>query len=121
MALKKLEHNIFDVDKEFFVIDSCNLDKIKDKLYGYCIKDSSVITDVNSLDTNNIPPDGTYIYIKNDGDNIYIKQDYLGCYGIYIYQQNEYFAISNSFLYLIEHLKGKYNISLNEDYTKKGR
>lgn len=84
MALKKFEQNIFDVDKEFFIIDSYNLGKIKDKLYGYCIKDSSVITDVNSLDTNNIPPDGTYIYIKNDGDNIYIKQDYLGCYGIYI-------------------------------------
>lgn len=117
MALKKFEQNIFDVDKEFFIIDSYNLGKIKDKLYGYCIKDSSVITDVNSLDTNNIPPDGTYIYIKNDGDNIYIKQDYLGCYGIYIYQQDEYFAISNSFLYLIEHLKGKYNISINEDYT----
>ena len=33
----------FDPDKEFFVIDSDNLDRVKSELYGYCLVNGTII------------------------------------------------------------------------------
>ena len=49
-------------------------------------------------ENNELSNNGAYIYVHTEDDNITITQDYIGSYGLYYYQQDNYFAISNSFL-----------------------
>lgn len=107
--------NKFNLEKEFFIIDSNNLEKVKDKLYGYSVNNGQVITNENAC-KENITSEGAFVSISNTNENLIIKQDYLGSYGIYIYQQNDYFAISNSLLYLVEYVKKNHSITINKDY-----
>lgn len=99
---------------EFFVIDSNNLNSIKDKTYGFTLE--SLCNDITSenIEFNH---EGSYVSIKTDDKSIFIEQDYNGSYGLYLFKKEDYFAISNSFLKLVEHLKNKYELSLNEDYS----
>ena len=59
------------------------------------------------------------IPIRKIGNEIWLNQDYNGCFGLYIYENKTtgYFAISNSFLLLEEYLIGKQNITLNKDFA----
>lgn len=52
-------------------------------------------------------------------NEIEIKQDFSGSIGLYLYksQDNGYFALSNSFLLLEEHLVGKKKLILNKDFA----
>ena len=102
---------------EFFVIDSNNLNSIKDKTYGFTLE--SLCNDITSenIEFNH---EGSYVSIKTDDKSIFIEQDYNGSYGLYLFKKEDYFAISNSFLKLVEHLKNKYELSLHipiEDYN----
>lgn len=117
MNLQLDSTSLFKPEKEFFIIDSKKLKSVENSLYGYCIQDSSIVKNFNDLDENKIDGNGVYIYIKNDGKNITIKQDYIGCYGIYLYQNDDYFALSNSFQYLVDYIKKHYPISFNQDYA----
>ena len=56
------------------------------------------------------------LLIKNE---IKINQDFYGGIGLYLYENKNtgYFAISNSFLLLEEHLVGKQNFTLNKDFA----
>lgn len=60
-----------------------------------------------------------YIYIYKSGKEITIKQDYIGAYGLYLYKDNEYFAISNSFIYLVDYIKKQkeHRITFNKKYA----
>ena len=61
---------------------------------------------------------GGYIYVKRDGSKITIKQDPIGCYGIHLYRNEDYFALSNSFLYLIDRIKTKRKlITFNKEFS----
>lgn len=61
---------------------------------------------------------GCYVSVNVENDEITIYQDYLGSYGLYLYHDGDYFAISNSFLKLIEYLyKNNKEFSLNSDYA----
>lgn len=102
---------------EFFVIDSNNLNNIEDKLYGFMLNGGKVIQNDNLSEMEEITTDGTYVYIKNDLNHLTIFQDYGGNYGLYIFKDENYFAISNSFLKLEEYLKNNHNLTLNEDYA----
>ena len=64
-------------------------------------------------------PIGAYVMIRKIGNEIRLNQDFLGSYGIFLYesQNKEYFALSNSFLLLQEFLVGKQNISINKDFA----
>ena len=97
----------FNVDGAFFVIDSDNLKDVQTKFYGYCITENGIIENVEDLEGKEIKPEGAYIYIYKSGNEITIKQDYIGAYGLYLYKDNEYFAISNSFMYLVDYIKKK--------------
>lgn len=101
-------------NEEFFIIDSDNLNYIGNKLFGFLIDNEKIITSNN---ISNITGEGTYIYIEDKNNEITIYQDFNGNYGLYIFQTNEYFAISNSFLKLVEYLKNKYELTLNKDYA----
>lgn len=101
---------------EFFIINSDNLNSIKKKLYGFGFNNNELILD-NHNDFSNLNGLGSYVLVDVDEDFINISQDFNGCYGIYVYVNGDYFAISNSFLYLVEFLKDKQIISFNRDYA----
>ena len=46
-----------------------------------------------------------------------ITQDFVGCYGLYLFKKGDYFAISNSLLRLVEHVGKAHKLTLNRDYA----
>ena len=104
-------------EKEFFIIDSNNLDEVKSKLYGYMIKDTEIIQNDNFNNAIDLSSGGAYVLIAEEEDSITIRQDFNGSYGIYVYSNDDHFAISNSFLRLVNHLKFSQNLSFNKNYA----
>lgn len=107
----------FNPDEEFFVIDSDSLQSVESELYGFCIINGSIVNSIDALLDIDPSPDGAYVYIKREGDIITIRQDYVGCYGLYLYRDEDYFALSNSFIYLVDHIKAKHKITFNKPYA----
>lgn len=102
--------------EEFFVIDTDNLDNVADSFIGYAIADGNVKFDIKSPDC--LTGDGAYVAVTADENSIRISQDYVGSFGIYYYRDEDYFALSNSFLKLIEHLKSTHRkFSFNRHYA----
>lgn len=114
-----MPQNYFDINNEFFLIDSNNLENTNTKLYGYSIQDDGIIEDVNRTKERmqKLCGCGVYVYVENDGQRITIRQDFNASYGLFLYQKEDYFAISNSFQYLVDFLKGKCSLSLNRNYA----
>lgn len=123
-----LKHNVYDKNNppsefeklygnQFFVIDSNNINLINNQLYGFILIENEVIQDVNLVNSEKITGEGTYIYFDVSEDSISIYQDFNGSYGLYLYKNEDYFAISNSFLKLVEHLKDSFNLTLNWNYA----
>ena len=116
--LEKNSVNYFDVEKEFFLIDSNNLSQVRPRLYGYSIQRSGIYED------DNLTPEaiagldgrGCYIYVDVKDGEITIKQDLNGCWGIYLFRHGDYFALSNSFFRLLDHIKFKYPLTVNRDF-----
>lgn len=104
-------------EDEFFIIDSNNLDSIEKRLYGYAVQNNNFIMDKDVNEKSIISDMGSYIFIKPINQNIEITQDFNGCYGLYVYQDEDYFAISNSFIKLVDYLKYNHPISFNKDYA----
>lgn len=102
---------------EFFVIDSDNLDEVNTKFYGYMISEDKVINNENIEDNAELTGLGAYVHIKTDENSINIFQDYAGCYGLYLFKEGNYFAISNSYIKLAEYLKNNHKLSLNKDFA----
>ena len=103
-------------DKEFFIIDSDNLDLQETKLYGYIISsDSNTVIQETVEDSSMLSPDGAYIFVCKEKDSLVIHQDFNGSYGLYLYQDDNYFCISNSFLKIVDYLKHKINLTMNSD------
>ena len=44
----------FDPEKEFFIIDSENLECVKTKLYGYCIQNDMLVEHEEDLDDERV-------------------------------------------------------------------
>ncbi len=117
-ALEKNSVNYFDVEKEFFLIDSENLSQVRPRLYGYSIQRSGI------YEEDNLTPEaiagldgrGCYVYVDVRDGKITIKQDVNGCWGIYLFRHGDYFALSNSFFRLLDHVKFKYPLTVNRDY-----
>ncbi len=105
-------------EDEYFIISSDNLDKIKPKLYGFALYDGKIISDLTISNEDSLTGHGTYIWVKKEDDIVTIYQDFNGCYGLYLFRKDDYFAISNSFLKLVEYLKERYVLTLDEDYAK---
>ena len=117
------ENNIKNIiNQNFFVIDSNNLDNIIPHMYGFSISKNGILTDnyYKILGEYEEPlPQGVYIMIRKIKEKIIINQDFYGCFGLYIFENKEdnYFALSNSFLLLEEYLMNKQNISLNKEFA----
>lgn len=119
--ITELEHNsvnYFDVEKEFFLIDSDNLANVKTKLYGYSIQCTGIYEDddLTAEAIAGLDGRGCYVYVEVKDDNITIKQDFNGSWGIYLFRHGDYFALSNSFFRLLDRVKFKYPLTINRDY-----
>ena len=104
-------------DDEFFVIDSNNLDSVNNKLYGYALSNEEVFDNESKIN-GNLSGEGAYVYVDVGSKDISIFQDIHGSYGLYLYEKDGFFAISNSFLKLVEFLKHDHELSLNFDYAQ---
>lgn len=111
------EANFFN--DNFFVIDSSNVTSVKPKLYGYAITEDEILVNTDKCNRP-LPNDtcGAFINITKKDNEIRIDQDYFGSYGLYLYKKDKYFAISNSFLYLVYYLKSIVKLSINSEYMK---
>lgn len=105
------------LENEFFVIDSDDLN-VETKLYGYIITENAIITN------NDVPFDkeydkmgGSFVYLINNANELIIKQDPWGSYGLYLFKKDNYFAISNSFLKLVEYVKEIYPLTMNYNFA----
>ena len=116
--LEKSSVNYFDVEKEFFLIDSNNLSQVRPKLYGYSIQETGIYEDDNLTPEAiaNLDGRGCYVYVEVRDGKITIKQDLNGCWGIYLFRHGDYFAVSNSFFRLLDHIKYRYPLTVNRDY-----
>ena len=91
-------------------------------MFGFSISEKGIITDnyYQNLGRYEKPePQGSFVLIRKFKNEIILDQDFHGNIGIYIYenQNKDYFAMSNSFLLLIEYLVDKQKISLNKDFS----
>ena len=121
----ELERNsidYFDVEKEFFLIDSDNLSQVRSKLYGYSIQRTGIYKD------DNLTPEaiagldgrGAYVYVEVKDSEITIKQDINGCCGIYLFRHGDYFAVSNSFFRLLDHTQSRLLLYVFNAYRQLG-
>ncbi len=105
------------IDDNFFIIDSNNCKNIESKLYGFVIKDKTLLgfkKDYNQhIDKNEY---GSYINIINKNKRIIIEQDAAGSYGLFLYKKDNYFAISNSFYYLVLYLNKNRKLTIDIDF-----
>ena len=102
---------------EYFIIDSDNLDSINSKLYGFAVYNGSIISDFNIQNEMNLNGIGTYVWVKKTLNSIEIHQDFNGSYGLFVFKKDDYFAISNSFIFLVEYLKNKHTLTLNKNFA----
>ncbi len=97
-----------------FLIDSEKLDETESGLYGY------MITENGELVTEGIPDSpgrsGSFVLVKRNGSKISVTQDLCGSFGLFVYRNGDYFALSDSLLCLARHLKGR--IHLNDKAVK---
>ena len=101
----------------FFVIDSDNLDCITTKLYGYGLDKGDLVLE-SKKNYDGLSGIGAYVLVDVEDEFISLHQDYLGSFGIYVYANDDYFAVSNSFLKLVEHLRDKHErITFDRDYA----
>ena len=115
-----------DIESNFFVFDSDNLSSVQTELYGYCVANHDVFcseeADVSERTLTTLNPedysDGAYVLIQNGEKEIKISQDFNGCFGLYLYRKDNYFALSNSFVMLITYLKDRVSLSFDYDYIK---
>lgn len=103
---------------EFFIIDSNNINSISSKLYGFAICDGEIVQNQHLPHNFNFLDYGVFVNVDVTDDEIIVSQDFNGSYGIYLFKQDDYFAISNSFWKLVEHIQGNYQLSVNEEFTK---
>ena len=109
------------IDEAFFVITSENIATIKSgRIYGYCIYNNKFIKDCNLTEDINITSEslGLFVAIKKVSGGFCIVQDCTSFIQLYFFQQDGYWAISNSFWCLIDEIKKNFHLTLNCTYVE---
>lgn len=101
----------------FFFIDSTNCRDVQSRMYGYAYMEDEFNINYRGRNTK-IPFDtyGCYINIIRDNSTVYIQQDYFGLFGLFIYERDGYFAISNSLFLMLIRLNGKEELDIDYSY-----
>lgn len=106
------------VAENFFCITSDNFRSFGSKFYGfafigdtlYCREDPQK----GKLDPYTA---GMFTNIVDEGDCLHIQQDFWGGFGLYVYRDSDYWAVSNSLFHLIDALSSiSKKLTINEDY-----
>lgn len=107
------------IQDNFFVIDNYNCDAILGKFYGFAVLDNEII--INQEKYNKALSNktyGAYINVIRKKSKIIIQQDYWGTFGLFIFRKGDYFAISNSLLFLVQYVAKNNKLSLDENFLK---
>ena len=88
----------------FFVLDSTNLDAVQTCLYGFTFAEGAVIDNAKALTGRAPEKEGAWVYVHRAGTKLTVTQDSVGCFGLYLYREGTYFALSNSFMLLVDHV-----------------
>ena len=110
-----MNNNKTIIQNQYFVIDSNNIHEIQSKLYGFGFYDGEIITEKKK--THDLDKNGCYVDINVNDKEIIITQDFLGSYGLYYFNSDDYFALSNSFIMLVKHLINNYDLTFNKEYA----
>lgn len=105
------------VQDDFFVLDSEHLEPTESRLFGFTFINNQFTDNIKDLNRGIPEADGAYVCIIRENDKITVYQDYAGCYGLYLFRKDTYFALSNSFTMLTEYLRGRYPLTLNQEYA----
>ena len=105
----------FHPDEAFFIIDSDHLENVESQLFGFTVTGNVVIDDIQALNGKDPDPEGAFVFIRRDGNRIVVRQDFSGSYGVFRFERNGYFAFSNSFLMLLEHVRKELRLTLNRE------
>lgn len=110
------------IKDNFFVIASdSNLCALENKLYGYAYFNHKLFHNsyVTNRDICERPLDavGAYVIISRKSDTIEIISDCMGNEMIFYYNTKDFFAVSNSFYMLVQYLKSRVIITLDESYA----
>ena len=117
--MKLSSEHLFNPEESFFVLDSDKLNEVESGFYGYTLFQDQIIGSLAGLAGREPSPEGVYVFIQRNEDQIRIMQDFLGCYGLYLYQDGSYFALSNSFLRLMEYVVSiGHPITLNREFAE---
>lgn len=103
------------IAQNFFFIDSDSLNDLKTRLYGYYLE-NDIVTQDTFTSNMEVHPDiatGAYIHLKVENDDIVITQSFGGGYGLFYFKSGNYFAISNSFMLMLDRLKYRFPLTFN--------
>ncbi len=103
-----------DLLNSLLIIDSKHLDKIPIGLYGLMITEDGLC--FGPQIPENETRIGYFTAIRKNGSHIQITQDFLGTFGLYLYQNSDRYVISNSFFHLSEYLRGE--LTLNSEAAR---
>lgn len=108
-----------NITEHFFVLDSDNLENVQSKLYGFVIADTGFAANQSHYDTIIDNSEcGTYVNVSVKKNKIIIQQDYWGFFGLFLFRDKDFFALSNSFFALLIHLCRKFKLTPNGAYIK---
>ena len=109
----------FEMSEQFFVISSDRLNEVRTNMYGFSVQKEGIVDYYNftpellrGLDGN-----GVYVCVENLDQSIVIRQDAAGCFGIYVYRKEGYFALSNSFYELFSFLVKDRKLTFNRAFS----
>ena len=98
-----MEARGLDVRDNFLYICSDNCNQVEGRLYGWYIAPKNGRGSlVERRELMGEVYDGSYVIVQNFPDEVTVCQDTLGSHGLYLYESDGYFAVSDSFLLLME-------------------
>lgn len=108
----------FHAGSYYFFMDSDHLSTVETRMYGFAVTDRGIVEQGNGEFPCSEEFDGcgTYVLVERSGNSISIKQDFCGDFGIFVYRDGDYFALSNSFFTLLDGICARRSLTLNEDY-----
>ena len=109
--------NYFAPNDKYFILDSKDLSRCTSRFIGYCLLDGEVFASLDDLQGRMPDGIGAYVFVKRDADTITIMQDSLGSYGLFLYENENNWVLSNNFQYLVDYLKPHHSLTLNKDYA----
>ncbi len=97
-----------------FVICSRDLESVGSRMIGF------MITDDGSFFLDTLPPcsfgTGCFVLIERNGGQITVRQDYCGSFGLFLYEDEEGFMLSDSFQALADLLGDR--LTLDREYMQ---